>query len=60
MLVFLKGFSPVERSKLGKVTAILLAGGQIPPSVLSKVLQDHLVKDGNLFKNILYLNKFIS
>ncbi|XP_054709842.1 LOW QUALITY PROTEIN: eIF5-mimic protein 2-like [Uloborus diversus] len=46
VLVFLKGFSPVERSKLAKVTAVLLAGGQIPPTVLSKVLQDHLVKDG--------------
>ncbi|KAG8186440.1 hypothetical protein JTE90_012361 [Oedothorax gibbosus] len=46
VLVFLKGFTPLQRSKLGKVTAILLAGGQIPPSVLTKVLQDHLIKDG--------------
>ncbi|GIY65742.1 basic leucine zipper and W2 domain-containing protein 1 [Caerostris extrusa] len=46
VLVFLKGFSPVQRSKLAKVTAVMLAGGQIPPTVLSKVLQDHLVKDG--------------
>lgn len=46
ILVFLKGFTPVERQKLAKVTAILLAGGQIPATVLSKTLQDHLVKDG--------------
>ncbi|KAF8784790.1 Basic leucine zipper and W2 domain-containing [Argiope bruennichi] len=46
VLVFLKGFTPLQRSKLSKVTAILLAGGQIPPTVLSKILQDHLVKDG--------------
>ncbi|GFU24312.1 basic leucine zipper and W2 domain-containing protein 2 [Nephila pilipes] len=46
VLVFLKGFSPLQRSKLGKVSAILLAGGQIPTTVLSKVLQDHLIKDG--------------
>ncbi|XP_042896930.1 eIF5-mimic protein 2 isoform X2 [Parasteatoda tepidariorum] len=46
VLVFLKGFTLSQRYKLAKVTAILLAGGQIPPSVLSKVLQDHLVKDG--------------
>ncbi|GFV66321.1 basic leucine zipper and W2 domain-containing protein 2 [Trichonephila clavipes] len=46
VLVFLKGFSPLQRSKLGKVTAVLLADGQIPSVVLSKVLQDHLIKDG--------------
>lgn len=46
VLVFLKGFPPQQRSKLAKVTAVLLAGGQIPTAVLSKVLQDHLIKDG--------------
>ncbi|XP_035224255.1 basic leucine zipper and W2 domain-containing protein 1-like [Stegodyphus dumicola] len=46
VFMFLKGFTPEQRSKLAKVTAILLAGGQITPGVLIKVLQDHLVKDG--------------
>ncbi|GBN56752.1 Basic leucine zipper and W2 domain-containing protein 2 [Araneus ventricosus] len=46
VFMFLKGFTPEQREKLAKVTAILLSGGQITGGVLSKVLQDHLVKDG--------------
>ncbi|KAF8796203.1 eIF5-mimic protein 2-like [Argiope bruennichi] len=46
VFMFLKGFTPEQREKLAKVTAILLSGGQITAGVLSKVLQDHLVKDG--------------
>ncbi|UYV79153.1 BZW2 [Cordylochernes scorpioides] len=45
VLIFLKGFSPEERKKLAKVTALLVAGGQVPASVLTNTLQDHLVKD---------------
>lgn len=46
VFMFLKGFTPEQRAKLAKVTAILLSGGQITSGVLIKVLQDHLVKDG--------------
>ncbi|XP_023220828.1 basic leucine zipper and W2 domain-containing protein 2-like [Centruroides sculpturatus] len=46
VMVFLKGFTPEERRKLAKVTSILVAGGQIPASVLANTLQDHLVRDG--------------
>ncbi|CAL1272254.1 unnamed protein product [Larinioides sclopetarius] len=46
VFMFLKGFTPEQREKLAKVTAILLSGGQITAGVLGKVLQDHLVKDG--------------
>lgn len=46
VFMFLKGFTQDQREKLAKVTAILLAGGQISTNVLTKVLQDHLVKDG--------------
>ncbi|GIY39878.1 basic leucine zipper and W2 domain-containing protein 1 [Caerostris darwini] len=46
VFMFLKGFTPEEREKLAKVTAILLSGGQITAGVLAKVNQDHLVKDG--------------
>lgn len=46
VLVFLKGFTPQERQKLAKVTAILISGGQVPTTVLVKLLQDHQVKDG--------------
>ncbi|GFR22303.1 basic leucine zipper and W2 domain-containing protein 1 [Trichonephila clavata] len=46
LVMFLKGFTPEQREKLAKVTAILLSGGQISAGILAKVLQDHLVKDG--------------
>ncbi|XP_064471917.1 protein krasavietz-like [Ornithodoros turicata] len=46
VLIFLKGFTPEQRQKLGRVNALLLAGGQLPASVLANALQDHLVKDG--------------
>lgn len=46
VLMFLKGFSPENRQKLARVLAVLLAGGQVPASVLQSALQDHLVKDG--------------
>ncbi|KAG8194520.1 hypothetical protein JTE90_013272 [Oedothorax gibbosus] len=46
VFMFLKGFTPEQRTKLAKVTAILLSGGQITSGVLIKVLQDHIVKDG--------------
>ncbi|GFU04647.1 basic leucine zipper and W2 domain-containing protein 1 [Nephila pilipes] len=46
VVMFLKGFTPEQREKLAKVSAILLAGGQISAGVLAKVQQDHLVKDG--------------
>ncbi|KAH7950947.1 hypothetical protein HPB52_003260 [Rhipicephalus sanguineus] len=46
VLMFLKGFSAENRQKLARVLAVLIAGGQVPASVLQSALQDHLVKDG--------------
>lgn len=46
VLMFLKGFTPENRQKLARVLAMLVAGGQVPASVLQSALQDHLVKDG--------------
>lgn len=57
VFMFLKGFTPDQREKLAKVTAILLAGGQISTNVLTKVLQDHLVKDGIAFEFIIEVFK---
>ncbi|XP_054712687.1 eIF5-mimic protein 2-like [Uloborus diversus] len=57
IFMFLKGFTPEQRSKLGKVTAILLSGGQLGPTVLSKTLQDHLVKDGIALEFIIEIFK---
>ncbi|RWS07934.1 hypothetical protein B4U79_00739, partial [Dinothrombium tinctorium] len=46
IIKFLKGFSPEDRLKLAKLTAILISGGQVPATVLTSALQDHFVKDG--------------
>ncbi|XP_022241275.1 basic leucine zipper and W2 domain-containing protein 2-like [Limulus polyphemus] len=46
VLVFLKAFSPEERTKLAKVTCILVGSGLVPSVVLISCLQDHLIKDG--------------
>lgn len=45
-MMFMRGFNTEQREKLAHVTALLLTVGLIPPSVLVKLLQDHLVKDG--------------
>lgn len=45
IIVFQKAFSPEERTKLAKLTALLISGGQIPPQVINKSIQDHLVKE---------------
>ena len=46
IVVFLKAFTPEQREALAKLCALLIAGGQISPTILSAALQDHLVKDG--------------
>lgn len=46
IIVFLKAFTTDERLKLAQLCALLIAGGQIAPNILSATLQDHLVKDG--------------
>lgn len=45
-MMFMRGFDTEQREKLAHVTALLLTVGLIPPSVLIKLLQDHLIKDG--------------
>ncbi|XP_013779331.1 basic leucine zipper and W2 domain-containing protein 2-like isoform X2 [Limulus polyphemus] len=46
VLVFLKAFSPSERTKLATVTSILIGSGLVPSVALTSCLQDHLIKDG--------------
>ncbi|XP_022667559.1 protein krasavietz-like [Varroa jacobsoni] len=46
VMMFMRGFDADQREKLAAVTAFLLTVGLIPTSVLSKLLQDHLIKDG--------------
>jgi hypothetical protein len=46
LLLFLKGFQPEIRLRLAKFTAILVAIGQIPATVLVAAVQESTVKDG--------------
>lgn len=46
ILVFMKGFSEEEIVKLAKATSFWIMDGVLPPTVLIKLLQEHLVRDG--------------
>lgn len=46
VLVFIKGFTPLERVKLARMTALWIASGAVPPTVLSVLYNEHLIKDG--------------
>lgn len=45
VLVFIKGFSTSERIKLARMTALWISNGSVPPTVLSVLINEHLVKD---------------
>lgn len=45
VLVFMKGFTPAERIKLARMTALWISNGSVPPTVLSVLINEHLVKD---------------
>ncbi|XP_008547132.1 protein krasavietz [Microplitis mediator] len=45
VLVFIKGFSVQERIKLARMTALWISNGAVPPTVLSVLINEHLVKD---------------
>ncbi|XP_067003573.1 protein krasavietz [Anabrus simplex] len=45
VLVFIKGFSELERIKLARMTALWISNGSVPPTVLLVLLNEHLVKD---------------
>jgi len=46
VLVFIKGFQPIERTKLARMTALWIANGAVPPTVLAVLNNEHLIKDG--------------
>jgi len=50
ILVYLNGFTDEERLRLAEITAVWLATGQIPPSTLSVLINEHQVKDGMALK----------
>ncbi|KAK0162422.1 hypothetical protein PV327_006199 [Microctonus hyperodae] len=45
ILVFIKGFTPQQRIKLARMTALWISNGSVPPTVLSVLINEHLVKD---------------
>merc|ERR1712088_962873 len=50
ILVYLKGFTVDERLRLAEITALWLATGQIPPTTLRVLINEHQVKDGMALK----------
>ncbi|XP_063697089.1 protein krasavietz [Culicoides brevitarsis] len=46
VLVFIKGFQPEERVKLARMTALWIGNGSVPPTVLTVLNNEHLIKDG--------------
>jgi len=46
ILLFIKGFSDIERVKLARMTTLWISNGSIPPTVLQVLTNEHLIKDG--------------
>lgn len=46
VLVFIKGFSPIDRIKLARMTSLWIGNGAVPPTVLSVLNNEHLIKNG--------------
>lgn len=55
VLVFIKGFTPIERTKLARMTALWVASGAVPPTVLAVLNNEHLIKDGVALEFLLEL-----
>lgn len=45
ILIFIKGFTELERIKLARMTALWISNGSVPPTVLLVLINEHLVKD---------------
>jgi len=46
ILMFLKGFSEVQRNRLSLATYLLISSNLIPPTCLNQILNEHLVNEG--------------
>merc|ERR1712029_810643 len=55
LLVYLKGFTDDERTRLAQITALWLASGQIPSTILPVLINEHQVKDGTALQFLLEL-----
>jgi hypothetical protein len=55
VLVFIRGFQPIERVKLARMTALWMASGAVPPTVLGVLNNEHLIKDSIALEFLLEL-----
>lgn len=55
VLIFIKGFQPIERVKLARMSALWIASGTVPPTVLAVLNNEHLIKDGVALEFLLEL-----
>lgn len=55
VLIFIKGFKPIERVKLARMTALWIGSGTVPPTVLAVLYNEHLIKDGVALEFLLEL-----
>merc|ERR1711992_232751 len=55
LLVYLKGFTEDQRTRLAQITALWLASGQIPSTILPVLINEHQVKDGTALGFLLEL-----
>jgi hypothetical protein len=46
VLMFMKGFTDVQRTRLTTATYLMISSGLISPACLSQIINEHLVKDG--------------
>lgn len=44
--MFMKGFSDIQRTRLTIATYLMISSGLVPPTCLSKIMNEHLIKDG--------------
>jgi len=55
ILVYLKGFTAPQRKALAQITALWLASGQLPATILPILINEHQVKDGLALEFLLEL-----
>jgi len=46
VLMFMKGFTDLQRTRLTTATYLMISSGLISPACLSQIINEHLVKDG--------------
>lgn len=47
VVMFMKGFDDLQRTRLSAATVLMISTGLIPPTCLSQILTEHLIADGS-------------